>query len=469
MQNLLMGHIISIVATLLLVALVGIYSGRKVKSAADFSTAGKKAGWTIVGGTIVGTLVGAASTVATSQMAFLYGFSAWWYTLGSGTGCLLLGVFMTKQLWNSNAKTVPEILSREYGNTASVCCSIIVCIALFLSVIPQVLALSALLSSMLKIGLIVATIISILLMIVYVVFGGVWGTGLAGVLKIILLYFSVILAGIVVTVQAGGVSGFQSMFPPFPWFSLWGKGVMSGLAGFVSAIIGVLSSQTYVQAVMSGKNVKAGRIGAVASFILIPPIGFVSVLIGLFMRYHFPEIASASAFPLFILHYINPWIGGIILATILISVIGTGAGVTLGISTILTNDLYKKLYKPKATDMELLKVSRIFIVLVLAATFIFTYGNLKSVMLKWTFLSMGLRGTAAFLPLVFALFLKGKVNKQAAILAMTVGPIGVLVWKIFNSVSKIDPVYIGIIIGAICMCIGLFVGRGKEKTENINA
>jgi SSS family solute:Na+ symporter len=460
MQNLSIEHIISIVATLLVVALVGIYSGRKVKNSSDFATAGKKAGWQIVGGTIIGTLVGAASTVATSQMAFVYGFSAWWYTLGSSLACFLLAVIFTKRLWYSNTKTVPEILSKEYGKAANVSLSFMLCLSLFLSVIPQVLALSALLSSMLQIGLILATVLAIVLMIVYVVFGGVWGTGLAGVCKTILIYFSIVIAGFVVMSQAGGFSGFTDNLPDFPYFSMWGRGVSVGIGGFVSAISGVLSSQTYIQAVMSGKSVNASRIGAISCAVLIPPIGFVSVLIGLFMKIHFPDINAASAFPLFILQYMNPWVAGVILATILIAVIGTGAGITLGISTILTNDIYKKIFRPDATDKQILFVSRLFIVLSLAVTFVFTYGNLKSLMLQWTFLSMGLRGTAGFLPLVFALFLQGKVRAKAAVLGMTLGPIGVIFWKFFGN-KAIDPVYLGIGIVAVFMIAGYMMG-----TEN---
>ena len=445
-MNLTAEHVISILATLAVIALIGIYSGRKVKSSSDFSTAGKKAGWSIVMGTIVGTLVGAASTVATSQLAFVYGFSAWQYTLGSATGSLLLGIIFTKRLWETNTKTVPEILFREYGSAANILCSIFVCLSLFLSVIPQVIALSALLASMLKIGMIVATIAAIALMIVYVVFGGVWGTGLAGVAKITLLYFSMIFTGVVVTIQAGGVSGFQSMFAPFPMFSIWGTtGIMAGIAGLITPIIGVLASQTYIQAVMSGKDVKAGKIGAFVSFLLIPPIGFVSVLIGLFMKFHSPDIASAMAFPLFVLEYINPWCAGIILASILIATIGTGAGITLGMSTILTNDIYKKLFKPDATDKQLLNFSRAMIVLLLAASFGFTMGNLKSLMLQWTFLSMGLRATVAFLPLVFALFLTGKVNRNWALASMLLAPVGILGWRMFGNLvttAKIDQMYI---------------------------
>jgi hypothetical protein len=78
-------HIITIVMTLFLITLVGIYSGKKIKCDDDFCQGGNKAGVGIITGTIMGTLVGGASTVGTAQMAFVYGFSAWWFTLGAGS------------------------------------------------------------------------------------------------------------------------------------------------------------------------------------------------------------------------------------------------------------------------------------------------------------------------------------------------------------------------------------------------
>lgn len=87
-------HVIGIVITFGIILFVSIYSGSKVKSSSDFSVGGKKARRGIVAGTIMGTLVGGASTVGTAQLAFLFGFSAWWFTLGAGIGCLILGFFL---------------------------------------------------------------------------------------------------------------------------------------------------------------------------------------------------------------------------------------------------------------------------------------------------------------------------------------------------------------------------------------
>ena len=68
--------------TVFLFVLCGVYSGRRVKTAEDFTVSGKRAGGLMVAGTILGTMIGGASTIGTAQMAFAGGLSAWWFTLG---------------------------------------------------------------------------------------------------------------------------------------------------------------------------------------------------------------------------------------------------------------------------------------------------------------------------------------------------------------------------------------------------
>ena len=83
-------HVVGMLATIGLIVGIGVYSGRKVASAADFSSGGGKAGAWIVCGAIMGTLVSGQATIGTAQLAFSFGMSAWWFTLGSGIGCLIL-------------------------------------------------------------------------------------------------------------------------------------------------------------------------------------------------------------------------------------------------------------------------------------------------------------------------------------------------------------------------------------------
>ena len=105
-------HCIGLLATILLIISIGVYSGRKVKSAADFASGGSKAGAWIVCGAIMGTLVSGQATIGTAQLAFSYGLSAWWFTLGSGIGCLILALGFARSYRASGCSTLLQIVSK---------------------------------------------------------------------------------------------------------------------------------------------------------------------------------------------------------------------------------------------------------------------------------------------------------------------------------------------------------------------
>lgn len=451
-------HLITIVITLFLVTLTGVYSGRKIKNNHDFSQGGNRAGVGIVMGTIMGTLVGGASTVGTAQMAFVYGFSAWWFTLGAGIGCLLLGTFFVGPIRDSGAKTVPQILLSQYGPKAGLISGIFASLGMFLNIVAQIIAVVALLSVMFNINSYLAAFLGIILMACYVVFGGVWGTGLVGMVKMVLVYFTVILSGLLAFFLVGGASGLEEAFPSLSWFSLFERGIGKDLAAGFSLVVGVLSTQTYIQAVIAGKDLKSSRRGALFSSVLILPVGLASIFIGLFMKANFPNTNPAEVFPLFVINFLNPWVGGIVLATLLISVIGTGAGLSLGIGTILSQDIYKKYFDRSADERKLLRLTRFFICLILVLGLFFVSGNMKSLILQWSFLSMGLRGATCFIPLTAALFAKGRTSKRAGVWAILLGPLAVIVWELWQPINT-DSLVIGIGVSLLVMVIGRLIKK----------
>jgi len=120
-----------------------------------------------VAGSIIGTLVGGSSTIGTAQLAFTYGFSAWWFTLGGGIGCLILALGFAKPLYNSGISTLPQVFSREYDQTSSTVATVLMSIGSFLSIVAQVLAGIALVTSVSYLGPTTATICIILLMLAF--------------------------------------------------------------------------------------------------------------------------------------------------------------------------------------------------------------------------------------------------------------------------------------------------------------
>ena len=82
---------IGLAATLLIIVSLSIWTGTQAKKSTSNSTP-------VVAGVIMGTLVGGSSTVGTAQLAYQFGLSAWWYTLGAGISCLILALVYTKPL-----------------------------------------------------------------------------------------------------------------------------------------------------------------------------------------------------------------------------------------------------------------------------------------------------------------------------------------------------------------------------------
>ena len=192
MEGITLVHLISASATLILMIGLGIYSGRKVSGAADFDTGGGRAGAIMVAGTIIGTLVGGSSTIGTAELAFNFGFSAWWFTLGAAIGCLILAVFFVVPLRNCGCATIQQLIQKHFSPTAGLITSVLATLGLGLNIVSQLLSANVLLSSMFGLNTLTCTAISVVTMACYVIFGGVNSTGLLGIVKSVLLYLSLI-------------------------------------------------------------------------------------------------------------------------------------------------------------------------------------------------------------------------------------------------------------------------------------
>jgi len=457
-------HIISIVLTLTLVSIVGVYAGRRVENAVDFTVSGRKAGVILIIGTITGTLVGGASTVGTAELAYKYGLSAWWFTIGAGAGCFLLAMLLAGPLRESELETVPQFLVNSYGPVAGPIASIFSSTGIFLNIIAQILAAIALLVPIFQLGSFNAALIAIVLVICYVYFGGVMSTGIVGVVKLVILYCSLIITGVLAYTKVGGVAGLTNSFPPFPWLSLFGRGFSTDFAAGFSLIVGVMSTQTYLQAMFSGRDIATSRLGALISGILVLPSGLAGTVVGMYMKLNYPDILAAEALPVFVIKFLPPWLGGIVLAILLVAVVGTAAGLTLGISTMFTRDIYHKYLNTQADDRRMLIVSRIVLVAVVGLTILFVTGNLKSMILQWSFLSMGLRGASIFLPLLGAIFYKKFVSPIGGVLALAAGPLADLAWKLAVP-NGVDPLYIGLLTSFIVLVTGSVVFPASKYTK----
>lgn len=174
-------------------------------------------------------------------------------------------------------------------------------------------------------------------------------------------------------------------------------------------------------------------------------------------------MVAKQALPFFIMEYMPPFFAGIALATLLLAVIGTGSGVALGFSTIITNDIYLKYINKKATGEQALRFNRILIVIVLLASALFTTGNLlSSAILQWTFLSMGLRGAVLLIPMTTAIFCPGRIPKHWAVASSVAGAAGSVIGKLVLKVP-FDSLFVGLALSLIVILLGAAAGKNKRS------
>ena len=454
-----MVHLVSLVLTLILTMLPGIIASRRIKSADDYNVGGRSAGVGIVAGSIIGTIVGGAATVGTAQLGFKLGLTAWWFTLGSGIALLIMAAFYAKPLRASGLTTVAEFLVTNYGKPAGWLATVSSCAGIFFSIVASTLTALHLVAGIFGVNLYISALLILLITAGFVFLGGISGSGMAGIIKIILIFASIFVGGVLAYGDLGGSAGLTAALPAQPWFTLFGRGVEDGLFSLSSMIVGVISTQTYVQALFSAKDSKTAAVGCVTAACIVIPVGLPSVMIGMFMHINHPEINSIDALPLYLSTYLPDWLGGIGLAALLLSALGSIAGLALGIGTMISRDIISKLWR-SATAVNLLWASRFSVLLAAAAAIVFVFFHLDSSVLEWNYLSMALRGSGIFLPLTFCVFFPLRVRAAMGVAAMGAGIFAALFWK-HISPWQINSLFPALVYNLIFLAVGLYWGNEK--------
>ncbi len=453
-------HIFGIVLSLISTITLSVYSGKAARESEGLSAK-------VVAGSIMGTLVGGSSTVGTSQLAYSFGMSAWWFTLGSGIACLILALFFAKPLHKSRHKTLIEFISDKYGSKNGLIASILSSLGSFINIISQLIAATAIIAVVVPdLPLLPSLFISAAFMVLYIIFGGTKGSGLVGILKMLLLYVSMMASGVLVLILSKGMTGFTQLVGAIDnpskvnFGSLFARGIGTDLGAMLSLVLGVITTQSYAQPIFAARNTKSATRGALLSAALIPPVGIGGILVGLYMRATAPGISPKTALTLFVTQHMPPLFSGIVLGALFIAVVGTGAGLALGISTVLRRDILTPLMKKKGRNFLDKTVERILIVVLLFSACVLCVGPFGDTILKFAFMSMGLRGATLFAPLCFALWYKGEIDNRYTGVAILAGPVSVLIFELWG-ILPFDPLFAGVALSLGIMFLGHFSKRNK--------
>ncbi len=457
-------QIMLITLTIVLALGGGIYAARSVHSAEGYSLGGRSAGVPMVAGTIAGTCIGGGATVGTAQLAGTIGLSAWWFTIGTGLALIVMGLFYARPLRGTALETITQYLVLNYGKGAGHFTTVVSSFGIFFSAVASCLPGIAIFAALTGMPAWLAALLFTGLVACYGFFGGLKSTGVGGMIKAAILWCSLSVAGGLAWNGITSQPETAALLPAFPWFSLLGNGLQNALVSVFSLLVGMICTQSYIQAIFSASNPRTASVGAFTAALITIPVGLPCAMIGMYMHAAHPEVAPLLALPTYLLTETPTVLGSIAMGGILLSLIGSVAGLSLGIGTMLTRDIFARLFHVSG-DASMLRLSRLVVLGVILAACGFALANEGSQVLFWNYLSMALRGGGIFLPLTIAVFRPQAVAPHLALFSMLVSTGAAVAAAGMH--TSISPLFIGLGISAIILLPALFTHNDPDDGEPI--
>ncbi len=457
-----------------------------------FSTAGRNVKVGLIASSVVSAWTWAATLLQSSTVAYQFGISGpFWYAAGASIQVVLFAILATELKRKApSSHTFPEIIYARFGKNSH---KVFLFFALMTNTVVTamlVLGGAAALNSLTGINIYVAAFLIPVGVIIYTFFGGLKATFLAEYMNTTFL-FAVVLVFVTAVYftnpQIGGISGmFEKLTSAAALKPVEGNSVGSylTLASTGALIFGIINivgnfgtvfvDQAYWQRAIAAGTRSVFRgflLGGLAwfaiPFSLATTLGLAAVAINLQLT---PEQTSMGLVAPNAASSIMGDVGAILILTILFTAVtSAGSAELISVSSLVTYDIYRTYIKPSSSGRDLMRISRLSIVLFgmgmgLLALLLLQAG----VSLQYVYLAMGILIGSAVVPVALAVVWK-KTSKVAATAGALIGlACGVASWVgtaymlsgevSVRSTSQDIPLLVGnvvsILVGAAVVLIG---------------
>ena len=341
--------LVVIIVVLYMLAMVGIglYGKKYVHNFDDFLTTGKRATTLMIAGSAIGAQIGSGFVVGGAQNGADMGLGGAWYGIGCGISYIIIGFALTKFVYSKGYVTLSDYFEDRYGGKVTrLIYSIATPIGSIASLAAQIMAGSAIFVALGmdgNIGAIVATIV----VLAYSCLSGLWGAQMTSVIQVAIILVSLVLGTFIIFVQ-GAVDIFATM--PASSFQLLPFDSALWVSMVVPSITVAFVDQSIFQRLASGCSEKASCLGHVIGGLVMIPLAFLPVLMGMYGKALYPEAASASVFWLVTLDHMPSIVAALLVAAVLAAVMSTCDCIFLAISATTIHDIYRGMLRPNASD-----------------------------------------------------------------------------------------------------------------------
>ncbi len=469
-----------VVLYLLVMLFIGWYSSKRINSNADFMVAGRRLGPVLMAGTLAATEIGGGSSLGVVQNGMQdHGLSAAWYIITMGIAFVILA-FLAPKFRAATVKTVPEYFRRRYGKGSGLITAIIMLLPLIGLTAGQFIASSVILSTMLGIDYQVAVIIVAVVVTVYSIMGGLWSVTLTDFVQVFLIIIGMVIAVPFALRYAGGwgqvmaniPEGTMNLFKGYDGF-----GIISLVIMYVATFAVGQEAVSRYYAAKDGRAAKGGSIiAAIINFVyaFIPTIlGIITLALinmGKFDAAHFESVGARYALPVLAIEVMPAIICGLLFAGIISATMSSSDSDLLGAGSIFANDIYRAAIKPSASDKEVMRVTKIVMVIVGVASMLIALFNTQSLITILMF-CFTLRAAGTFFPYVLGHYWK-KASTIGTIASLIAGTIVVVYMErvskgVLFGIKFSQTIVPGLVVALICFLVFSLIFPSKRDSTDL--
>jgi SSS family solute:Na+ symporter len=449
---------------------IGVWAGTRIHNTTDFAIAGRSLPLVMVVTTTFATWFGAETVMGIPARFVQGGLNAIVEDpFGAGTCLILVGLFFATKLYKQNLLTIGDFYRRRYGRGIEVFCSLAIILSYLGWVAAQITALG-LVFSVLTNGAMSETagmIVGTLAVLVYVVIGGFLAVAWTDFIQMIVLVLGLAIIAVFSADLAGGSDKVLAMVASKDLWKFLPAPTLTDMAFFVAAgvtmMLGSIPQQDVFQRVMSAKDEKTARNGAVIGGVSYILFAFVPMFIVasavVVMGDSAMELAKNDyqrVLPTFVLTKMPLVMQILFFGALLSAIKSTSSATLLAPSTSFVENILKNL-RPGMKDKEQLFAMRATIVTFTALVLAYAVAMKGTSIYELVSAAYQVTLVGAFVPLVMGLYWK-RATTQGAILSVGVG---IAVWVMFfpqvggEALSKAFP---GQLAGLVAGFAGMIVG-----------
>lgn len=449
------------VVTFTLIVGIGIFAGTKVKSAGQWSGGDRSMNTLTLGCVFAAWQIGGMAVVGAAQNGYNLGVSGAWYSIAGSFYFIAIAVMAKIIREKMPGDSVPSYLQSRFGMAPSRLYSYAWILYGFLYIPMQLKTVSSIIQVAIPgLNINLAMLLGLTLAVLYTGFSGMKGASAVG--RVVCIGIYVLLIGFVAVTlpKFGGYGVMLSKLPP-QYSSMTNMPVQRIVAWTVGGCLSTAVMQSVLQPLLSAKDPKTARRGALLGYVLSAPICLFTATCGIFAYASGAKLGDGStAFAWTVKEFSSPVFAGVIFAFATMIIAATMATMMLATGTIITN-VYKTDINPKADDAKILHISK-------TVTFVFAYLTLLPAVIlpsaSLTNLFLRLQHVAAA-PVSFSILaglLWKRCTKQGSFWSMLTGMVTGVIWMFLGWSDIVEAVYPVILVS---YSVGILVSLATSKKK----